>query len=214
MEKKIMEHSNQDSLLVTVATVKRKLTEQNQTPLMSPMLPPTIHQAVKAKKSRNKIDYVTQLDGASPFLRYQEKTSFLTSSMMDHNRCFSRRRSAAVSKQNSGSELFNGGFNPQSSWSHVMLQGSNDLAIDKLKREVFSDLDSRKIGGYFFKRRNINQAFKNSFKGFLIKSMGITYDHRYFELDTETGSMCYANNKSLIDYSQNRISIRNIVSVK
>ena len=90
----------------------------------------------------------------------------------------------------------------------------NDRAIDDLKNEIFKDLEATKVGGYFFKRRNINQALRNSFKGFLIKSMGITYDYRYFELDTDTASMCYASNKSLIDYSQNRISIRNIVSIK
>lgn len=88
----------------------------------------------------------------------------------------------------------------KSSWT-LTLEKENDHAIENLKKQVFQDLKITKIGGYFFKRRNINQAFCNSFKGFLIKSMGITYDYRYFELDTETGSMCYASNKSLIDYS-------------
>ena len=55
----------------------------------------------------------------------------------------------------------------------------------------------KKIGGYFFKRRDARQ--NQMLKGFLKNYLGISYDKRYFQLDVENLVLRYAKDNASID---------------
>ena len=55
----------------------------------------------------------------------------------------------------------------------------------------------KRIGGYFFKRRNVNNSTR--LKGFLKNYLGISYDKRYFELDVLKMTIRYAKDEASIE---------------
>lgn len=83
--------------------------------------------------------------------------------------------------------------------------------VQSLKAELFKDLCS-KVGGYFYKRRDIRQGM---IKGFLKNCLGIVYDRRFFQIDLENLTFKYAKDEASINgkdvYEE---KLRNLKSVK